>query len=500
MKQYLKHFSATISQEIQEYVIEEPLKFSRYIFTHREGKQQKGYCTHCKTEFKTNGGLKHKQKTTCPKCNSQCKVQSSGLGRKYMKDGAIIEYYEKSLIDPNVMVARVIHVSKDYSQDYKKTKIKYDVLALYVFKMNESKMYKSYWKNDFEETGSVYTFCEGYYSGLAYSCSFDSIEKAIKDTPFKYSMWSEYKDYSMVKFFDVYSKYPCIEYLTKEGFRKLVETKIYGMKTYRAINWKANFIYKILRLNKAELKELKTSMFYDNALFLRLFQMSKKDKSKISIQEIEENLYTIGGHYTDLLSIHKHANLRKIFNYTEKQYTRYKKHFYSKAQVLITWKDYLKDCEILEMDIKSDSVFFPKNLHNAHQNTITQVKVQANEYLNKRINNRAKALSKYIFEYKNLLIRPIKDSEELINEGKELHHCVGTYAESYAKGTTNIFAIREKSSLDKPYFTLELKNNTIIQIRGNRNCNPTKDVNDFIEVFKTQKLEKKKQTKERILA
>jgi hypothetical protein len=153
----------------------------------------------------------------------------------------------------------------------------------------------------------------------------------------------------------------------------------------------------------------------------------------------------------------------------------------------------LNDCETLEMDMTKDQVLFPKNLYNAHQNTIAQVEIKANEHLNKAITKRARSLeAKYDFEFDNLLIRPARSADELIREGKELHHCVGTYADRHAKGECSIFFIRKKSDPNKPYYTLELRKDRIVQTRGKNNCAPGEDVKAFLEDWTEEKLTKKK--------
>jgi hypothetical protein len=66
---------------------------------------------------------------------------------------------------------------------------------------------------------------------------------------------------------------------------------------------------------------------------------------------------------------------------------------------------------------------------------------------------------------------------ELKAEGKALHHCVGTYAERVANGSTNIFFIRKAEQPDTPYYTLEIgQNGSIVQCRGNKNHNAEGDV------------------------
>ena len=60
------------------------------------------------------------------------------------------------------------------------------------------------------------------------------------------------------------------------------------------------------------------------------------------------------------------------------------------------------------------------------------------------------------FEDKEYLIRLPVDKNEIVKEGLELHHCVGSYAERYETGDTTIMFLRKKSEPDKPFYTIEV--------------------------------------------
>ena len=94
---------------------------------------------------------------------------------------------------------------------------------------------------------------------------------------------------------------------------------------------------------------------------------------------------------------------------------------------------------------------------------------------------RAKALDKLSFTLNGLLIRPCANEEELIAEGKLLHHCVADYAQDHANGETAILFIRRADKPEEPYFTLEFdeKNLVVKQNRGLRNCDRTPEVEAF---------------------
>ncbi|RGQ11318.1 hypothetical protein DWZ07_10075 [Streptococcus salivarius] len=63
-----------------------------------------------------------------------------------------------------------------------------------------------------------------------------------------------------------------------------------------------------------------------------------------------------------------------------------------------------------------------------------------------------------------------KNESEIVREGKHLHHCVGRYAkEHFVYGSSIIVFVRDKTDRETPLYTLELKNDRIIQLRGERN-------------------------------
>ena len=84
---------------------------------------------------------------------------------------------------------------------------------------------------------------------------------------------------------------------------------------------------------------------------------------------------------------------------------------------------------------------------------------------------------------KGLVLVVPQSGDEIRKEGEALHHCVGGYVESVAKGETNIFFVRKADHPEKSYFTMEWKNNKVVQCRGKSNCGMPPDVKAFVQVF-----------------
>ena len=121
------------------------------------------------------------------------------------------------------------------------------------------------------------------------------------------------------------------------------------------------------------------------------------------------------------------------------------------------------------MDLNNNNIRFPKNIHKAHDDAMDKYEIVKDEKINKQIGDFSKDLQKYVYEDKNLMIRPASSQQELIDESRQLDHCVRTYGEKMAKRKTSIFFIRKKKNPEKSYVTLELINGKVIQVRGYKN-------------------------------
>lgn len=58
-----------------------------------------------------------------------------------------------------------------------------------------------------------------------------------------------------------------------------------------------------------------------------------------------------------------------------------------------------------------------------------------------------------------------------------------SYAERIAKGETTILFVRKEAEPVTPYFTMEVRDGKVIQLRGKCNCPPKKDVIAFEKAF-----------------
>jgi hypothetical protein len=71
-------------------------------------------------------------------------------------------------------------------------------------------------------------------------------------------------------------------------------------------------------------------------------------------------------------------------------------------------------------------------------------------------------------------------AEDLTREGSTLKHCVRSYVELIASRRTFVCFIRNNDDLDTPFYTVEVNNGSVVQVRGYCNRRPTREVCDFV--------------------
>ncbi|NQX67958.1 PcfJ domain-containing protein [Paenibacillus alba] len=499
---FKSHFSTEISSSLVKYALGTVLKSSRYLFIQSSVGIQYAYCTHCEKTHLSKEKLKHKQKepAKCPHCRSECKVQAVGVGRKYLEDKAVFVWYEKSKSDKKAVTARIIEVRRDYSGDFKKVQTTYNCSHMYLFMTGQSHYFHRIY-GGWEKRSSAHSAFDYYFSGwknIERHMLPSNIKHAVKGTPFQYCTWEKYIKFKnptyvsdMVEFFDLAAKYPCVEYLTKAGFQKMIQAKLYKLPTYGAIHWKGKTLQKVLRLSTTELKELRSASFSFDPKHLRFYQKYKKAEKPVTLleafvlAEIDDSFYK-EYYMKDMLKFTTNEN---ILSYISKQIKQ--GHFTSAKDALSDWRDYQRQCEKLGMSLKEDKFLFPNNLKEAHRKNTERIKLKEDEKINEMIKQRvSNELKDLKFENKNFIIRPALSSIELFEEGKALTHCVGDYSESYAKGRMIILLIRRKSNPNEPFYTVEAKDDKILQCRGYDNCDMTEEVESFIRTFISKRLKK----------
>lgn len=97
--------------------------------------------------------------------------------------------------------------------------------------------------------------------------------------------------------------------------------------------------------------------------------------------------------------------------------------------------------------------------------------------------------SQFLFESGNYKIVVPQKPEDVAMEGLVLHHCAKTFIAKVASGDTTLVFIRKKDKPDRPYYTMEIKDNAIRQVHGfdNHTVPVKSEISMFLKSFSKEK-------------
>ena len=282
-------------------------------------------------------------------------------------------------------------------------------------------------------------------------------------------------------------QFPFIEYTWKLGLKKLT----YGLtdgpyNRYEYINSTGRNITEILGVNKSDIKELvKLDPDIDD---LRLYQLIKVNDVKASVDDIK----SLNGSYSrgaQIIKCLKYQSLSKFIKYinTQAQLRGGDERSQVWQYTLSDYCDYISDAETAGFNLEDTAVLNPYDLTAAHDDADIEARIAG--YIEKgakyaaAIEQRARELKWLYYESSGFIIRPIQTFDELIEESRQMRHCVGSYAGSYAEGHCVILCVRRKDMPEKAFVTMELSKDfqKIIQLRGFKNSTVQEDVKKFCD-------------------
>lgn len=434
-----------------------------YLFFKRD--KRTGYtCTACRAKSWRKKPWKHGEMTTCPKCGAEVKaysrrneimkrepvviLQPHGEGWlerqclaecRWSSAGKEIKIYEEIRV--------IIGKSKCYGTEYYGTRRFADETEQDWWDRNEANKHfaPSYlYPDNLQETLP--------YGGLEHSGLDVVAEKKVKLNINRFIL--KYKDQSW------------LEYLIKAGLYQLAADIVNSYYVPELICPYGSNLKGTLQLDGNRVNRLKRLNGGLNTLgWLQYEEESEFDGRRIKIsQESLEYLDTKKVRYEDCrLILQELGSVNRMVNYLKKQKG-------SPNAIVQTWRDYLRMARQEEMDTTDDIVRLPKDLKARHDQLVERINARRDEehrikekekyaYLDARIRERLPDAKRYFWEDDTYMIVPAGRCEELVEEGRALHHCVGAndfYMTAMAEGRSWILFLRRKSELDKPYYTIEI--------------------------------------------
>ncbi|MDO5559388.1 MAG: PcfJ domain-containing protein [Oscillospiraceae bacterium] len=316
--------------------------------------------------------------------------------------------------------------------------------------------------------------------------SYDMIgEDAISDTYARYSCEAMWKG-GAIDYLRFWNKHKNAEYLLKAGYEDIVEDHMSGCYSY--IDWKQNDLKKMMRMNGNEFNLLRS----EQGIKLRTYLSMRNEYPGFKPEELIELYSIMNGEYGTFATCLEASKLKKPY-----ELYRYLRNQKKKTPTLTIreYSDYIRECKELKYDMKQLQIRLPKNLYEMHMRTseiIAELQRKADEAkLLKIQKENAESIKKREFipvsdNDLGLMLRIPSCTKEIVDEGKTLNHCVGSYAKRHNEGYLTIAFIRTIAKPDVPYYTMEISSDgEVVQCRGFKNAEQTKAVKEFVNKVKT---------------
>ena len=314
----------------------------------------------------------------------------------------------------------------------------------------------------------------------------------MKGTFLQYSALKEYEEaageVNPIEYLERYQHTPQIEMLVKLNLIGVVKELVrchYGI----VVNIDAERPDEFLGIRKERVKQLMEGK--GSIGLLNVMQMEKRMKQAWTDEQIR-SLKETGLMRGQIEITLRYMSLQQLLNRVEKyagcEYGTGCTNAEARIRhIAMTYVDYLSMRQDLGYDLNNTVYQQPRDLTAAHEKMVME---RNQKELDKRLlevkekfpdirKNYRKLRNRFFYEDEKLLIRPARSAEEIVMEGRILHHCVGgnDYLRKHNKGETYILMVRDQKDPELPYITVEIdaERERIIQWYGDCDKKPDKD-------------------------
>lgn len=286
------------------------------------------------------------------------------------------------------------------------------------------------------------------------------------DPSLKYCAWNGDHNQNIIDYVTIYRKYPEIEMLSKLGLDRL----IYNQNVLDKLKDKSfqKYLCKCGGNHNTTGKDVLYG-FNHNMTLEQTFEHQKENITK----------RRIGKQVAQILEIYPQLDKERLRKYLSK-YLEQKGYFISIGSYL----DMLEAETFLHLDLTEEKNAFPHDFEYWHNHYTNQMKISKNKLIDEGIAAQVAKYQKLEKEVKDLKLILATSSQELINEGEALHHCVGrmNYNKKMAKGESLILFVRKKEDMATPFVTMEYDPNQkkILQLYGERDSVPEDNIKNII--------------------
>lgn len=477
---------------VKKFVLNIALEHSRYMYYKRAGGKLKCFCSHCQQEVELKipataekGKQLNEIIVKCPHCHSNARLKMAGRATR-MTDGKMIQYAERAAdgILIHQCAARLQH-SKDYKNHAPELKITENIRQMIsIGAAYTTKMFGYIYHGFGREPRWQWERLDRYISYVEDDivCPY-GLKEALKGTKYAHSGLPEFAQYAITdrriyqfavgRYLEEYRGHPALELLAKCGLIRLVIDSCGYCGQHSFVSPCATTPTAALGITKNELKVMRAMNVGADE-----FELLRHLRDEFGEAFSEKKIATLRAanisNTWKIERIEEFENPLNIIHYFEKTGVEMER--------LNDWADYIENAKQLGYDVTKKAVKYPKNFTKMHDRFAEQVYEKENA---KQISAFKELYQKrqQIFEYEGseYLVKLPQTPYELTREGREMHHCVGTYIGRYAENRSIILFIRRKAEPDVPFITAEIspQNFEAVQIQDKYDKRPPKAVMQF---------------------
>lgn len=450
----------------------------------------------------------------CPRCGAVGRYKPSGkaktvyeekghifLGEKYQENGFVMRYlnvyksYQLEFIDgdkgPEMYEAHEVlsgtEIARAYFVEGKKTQIDYN-------------KHNPYLGKDFWDDCNLYGMNNITISdGLIMPETFVNLE----DTYLKYCALKEYHmaagvELNPITYLKCYTEIPQIEMLVKFKLNGIVK-RILDYNSGFIKNREAKRLNEFLGIKKEHIKLLVANG--GDTKLLNVLQLEASEDQNWTEDQIMALKEINPDHQKIRVTLH-FMTIQKLLNRVEKYAGCEYGTGCSRAEARLeriaeVYFDYLSMRQTLGYNLENTVYQQPRNLQAAHDKMVAEQNKNAQDERLKEVATKYPFIRKnyrglrnrYFYEDEMYVIRPARSAEEIVIEGRTLHHCVGgnNYLDKHNKKESIILMLRFKDEPETPYVTVEIKGEKIVQWYGAHDKKPDeKNLQRWLDTYTTR--------------
>lgn len=515
LKDRMAHTAKLSEKRILEYADRIYFQKEHHLYYKKYGSWTKIACSKCGgvTDARWRDGISYEsqfQKHTeepregksgkCPMCGAvgtyKCQGKIKGeyskkihlfLGQRYKEDGAVLRYVEiekawtlgfiEGNDGPEMYNAAEelsgVEVARAYFEPGKKVQIDYHKHDLY---RNE----------DFWDDCNLYGLAN---IDIKAAPIMSETYEELKNTIFRYSGLKEYADkegkVNPIDYLERYQQIPQLEILSKIGLTEIVRRITRG-ECGVIEDQNAKRLDDFLGIQRERTDQLIRTG--GNGKLLDAMKTEKRLDQHWTEKQVEQMAET--GLRTDSAGIAlRYMTVQKMLNriakYAGCEYgTKCSTVIERIRRTAITYTDYLRMREERGYDLHNSVYQQPRELQAAHDQMVAEINQEKVEKRLKEVKEKypgireqyRKLRKDFFYEDDTYLIRPARSAEEIVTEGRILHHCVGgnNYLEKHNEGRSYILMLRFREKPETPYITVEIgaESKKILQWYGEHDKKP----------------------------